>query len=99
MFEKELKASLDIVIPSIREAYDTKGYSSVPNRIQDCRTYPLYEFVREELGTELLSGLKTVCPGQDIEKVYLAICDGKLVSPLLQCLEGWTGTPGPFLPC
>ncbi|CAK9868782.1 unnamed protein product [Sphagnum jensenii] len=99
MFEKELKASLDIVIPSIREAYDTKGYSSVPNRIQDCRTYPLYEFVREDLGTELLSGLKTVCPGQDIEKVYHAICDGKLVSPLLQCLEGWTGTPGPFLPC
>jgi phenylalanine ammonia-lyase len=98
MFEKELKASLDIVIPSIREAYDTKGYSSVRNRIQDCRTYPLYEFVREDLGTELLSGLKTVCPGQDIEKVYRAICDGKLVSPLLQCLEGWTGTPGPFLP-
>jgi hypothetical protein len=22
-----------------------------------------------------------------------------LVSPLLQCVEGWTGTPGPFLPC
>jgi phenylalanine ammonia-lyase len=99
MFEKELKASLDIVIPSIRKAYDTKGYSSVPNRIQDCRTYPLYEFVREELGTELLSGLKTVSPGQDIEKVYDAISDGKLVSPLLQCVEGWTGTPGPFLPC
>jgi phenylalanine ammonia-lyase len=98
MFEKELKASLDIVIPSIRKAYDTKGYSSVPNRIQDCRTYPLYEFVREELGTELLSGVKTVSPGQDIEKVYDAICDGKLVSPLLQCVEGWTGTPGPFLP-
>jgi phenylalanine ammonia-lyase len=99
MFEKELKASLDIVIPSIREAYDTKGYSSVPNRIQECRTYPLYKFVRSELGTELLSGLKTVSPGQEIEKVYNAICEGKLVTPLLECIEGWTGTPGPFLQC
>ncbi len=99
MFEKELKASLDVVIPSIREAYDTKGYSSVPNRIQECRTYPLYKFVRSELGTELLSGLKTVSPGQEIEKVYDAICEGKLVTPLLECIEGWTGTPGPFLQC
>jgi phenylalanine ammonia-lyase len=99
LFEKELKASLDVVIPSIREAYDTKGYSSVPNRIQECRTYPLYKFVRSELGTELLSGLKTVSPGQEIEKVYDAICEGKLVTPLLECIEGWTGTPGPFLQC
>jgi phenylalanine ammonia-lyase len=99
MFQNELKASLDVVIPSIREAYDTKGYSSVPNRIQECRTYPLYKFVRSELGTELLTGLKTVSPGQEIEKVYNAICEGKLVTPLLECIEGWTGTPGPFLQC
>jgi phenylalanine ammonia-lyase len=96
VFEKELKASLDTVVPSIREAYDTKGYSSVPNRIQNCRTYPLYKFVRSELGTQLLSGLRTVSPGQEIEKVYDAICEGKLVTPLLQCVQGWTGTPGPF---
>ncbi|KAH9568401.1 hypothetical protein CY35_03G075000 [Sphagnum magellanicum] len=96
VFEKELKASLDTVVPSIREAYDTKGYSSVPNRIENCRTYPLYKFVRSELGTQLLSGLKTVSPGQEIEKVYDAICEGKLVTPLLQCVQGWTGTPGPF---
>ncbi|CAM6026227.1 unnamed protein product [Sphagnum balticum] len=96
VFEKELKASLDTVVPSIREAYDTKGYSSVPNRIQNCRTYPLYKFVRSELGTQLLTGLKTVSPGQEIEKVYDAICEGKLVTPLLQCVQGWTGTPGPF---
>ncbi|CAK9220185.1 unnamed protein product [Sphagnum troendelagicum] len=96
VFEKELKASLDTVVPSIREAYDTKGYSSVRNRIQNCRTYPLYKFVRSELGTQLLSGLKTVSPGQEIEKVYDAICEGKLVTPLLQCVQGWTGTPGPF---
>ncbi len=87
MFEKELKASLDVVIPSIREAYDTKGYSSVPNRIQECRTYPLYKFVRSELGTELLSGLKTVSPGQEIEKVYNAICEGKLVTLCLNVLK------------
>jgi phenylalanine ammonia-lyase len=95
-FEEELKAGLNTAVPLIREAYDNKGLSSVPNRITDCRTYPLYKFVRSELGTQLLSGLRTVSPGQEIEKVYDAICAGKLVAPLLNCIEGWTGTPGPF---
>jgi phenylalanine ammonia-lyase len=95
-FEEELKAGLNTAVPLIREAYDNKGLSSVPNRITDCRTYPLYKFVRSELGTQLLSGLRTISPGQEIEKVYDAICAGKLVAPLLNCIEGWTGTPGPF---
>jgi phenylalanine ammonia-lyase len=96
IFEEELKAGLNRAVPLIREAYDNKGLSSVPNRITQCRTYPLYKFVRSELGTHLLSGLRTVSPGQEIEKVYDAICEGKLVGPLLDCIQGWTGTPGPF---
>jgi phenylalanine ammonia-lyase len=96
IFEEELKAGLNRAVPLIREAYDTKGVSSVPNRITQCRTYPLYKFVRAELGTQLLSGLRTVSPGEEIEKVYDAICAGKLVGPLLDCTQGWTGTPGPF---
>jgi phenylalanine ammonia-lyase len=96
IFEEELKAGLNRAVPLIREAYDNKGLSSVPNRITQCRTYPLYKFVRSELGTHLLSGLRTVSPGQEIEKVYDAICAGKLVGPLLDCIQGWNGTPGPF---
>ena len=93
VFEAQLKERLDTVVPAVREAYDKEGRSSVPNRIRDCRSYPLYGFVRS-LGTQLLSGLNTVSPGQDIEKVFDAIAEGKLVAPLLECV--WTGAPGPF---
>lgn len=83
-------------VPQVREAYDNKGYSPIPNRIENCRTYPLYKLVRNGLKTQLLTGLRTISPGQEIEKVYDAICEGKHVAPLLQCLEGWSGAPGPF---
>lgn len=95
-FEDELKERLAYEVPLVREAYDNKGISSIPNRIENCRTYPLYKFVRTGLKTQLLSGLRTISPGQEIEKVYDAICEGKHVAPLLQCIEGWTGTPGQF---
>jgi phenylalanine ammonia-lyase len=95
-FEEELKARLQTEVPQVREAYDNKGYSPVPNRIENCRTYPLYKFVRAGLKTQLLTGLRTISPGQEIEKVYDAICAGKHVAPMMQCLEGWNGAPGPF---
>lgn len=95
-FEEELKERLNFEIPQVREAYDNKGISAVQNRIENCRTYPLYKFVRSELQTELLTGLRTISPGQVIEKVYDAICEGKYVAPLFQCIDGWTGAPGPF---
>jgi phenylalanine ammonia-lyase len=97
-FEEDLKERLNSEIPLIREAYDTKGISTVPNRIESCRTYPLYKFVREKLQTQLLSGQRTTSPGQEIEKVYDAICEGHHVAPLMDCIAGWTGAPGPF-PC
>jgi phenylalanine ammonia-lyase len=96
VFEAEVQARLRIAVPLVREAYDTKGLSSVRNRIEECRTYPLYRFVRSELGTQMLSGLKTVSPGTEIQKVFEAMSDGKLIRPLLQCVEGWNGAPGPF---
>jgi phenylalanine ammonia-lyase len=95
-FEEELKVRLQTEVPQIREAYDLKGYSPVPNRIENCRTYPLYKFVRHGLQTQLLTGLRTISPGQEIEKVFDAICEGRHVAPLLQCIDGWSGTPGPF---
>lgn len=95
-FEEELNERLTSEIPMVREAYDNKGISAVSNRIENCRTYPLYKFVREDLQTQLLSGLRTISPGQVIEKVYDAICEGKHVAPLMHCIDGWTGAPGPF---
>ncbi|KAG0600492.1 hypothetical protein M758_11G038600 [Ceratodon purpureus] len=96
IFEAEVQERLRIVVPLVREAYDNKGLSSVPNRIELCRTYPLYKFVRGELGTQLLSGLRTVSPGTEIQKVFEAMSEGKLIHPLLQCVQGWNGAPGPF---
>lgn len=91
-FEKELTTRLTSEVPLAREAY-YMGESNVQNRIEECRTYPLYRFVRSDLDTQLLSGHRTVTPGEDIAKVYRAICSGKHVDPLLQCLDGWTSSP------
>ncbi|OAE30950.1 hypothetical protein AXG93_2018s1170 [Marchantia polymorpha subsp. ruderalis] len=95
LFEDELKAQLPGAVTAARENYD-KGVTARPNKIKDCRTYPLYKLVREDSATKLLSGTETRSPGQDIEVVYEAISQGKLATPLLQCLEGWNGAPGPF---
>ncbi|BFI24283.1 phenylalanine ammonia-lyase [Marchantia polymorpha subsp. ruderalis] len=95
LFEDELKAQLPGAVTAARENYD-KGVTARSNKIKDCRTYPLYKLVREDLATKLLSGTETRSPGQDIEVVYEAISQGKLATPLLQCLEGWNGAPGPF---
>ena len=92
-FEKELTTRLTTDVPLVREACDTNGHRGVENRIKECRTYPLYRFVRSELDTKLLSGDRNVAPGEDLAKVYRAIRDGKHVAPLLQCLEGWSGAP------
>ncbi|KAL2630825.1 hypothetical protein R1flu_015511 [Riccia fluitans] len=97
VFEEEVKNLLESTVPKIREEFD-KGVTSIPNRITDCRSYPLYNLVRS-LGTKLLVGTETRSPGEDIELVYQAISDGKLASPLLECLEGWNGAPKSIEPC
>jgi phenylalanine ammonia-lyase len=63
---EELKVRLTTEVPQICEAYDNKGYSPVPNRIEDCRTYPLYKFVRQGLQTQLLMRLCTISPPSSI---------------------------------
>lgn len=95
VFESELKTQLESEVNLTRASYD-KGVSALPNRIQECRSFPLYDFLRNQVGAKFLTGTRTTSPGECIEMVYGAICRDQMVEPLLKCLDGWKGTPGPF---
>lgn len=89
-FEDELRLLLPAALVNARVGFD-RGVASLPNRIRECRSFPIYEFVREELGTHLLAGtlLNNTSPGQDCEAVFDALCDGRILQPLLKCFQGW----------
>lgn len=92
-FEDALREQLPAELVNVRACYDKGLPGLVPNKIQQCRSFPVYDFVRQQLGTQLLAGTRNRSPGEDFETVFDAIVDGKVILPLLRCLDGWDAAP------
>nr|XP_018901461.1 PREDICTED: phenylalanine ammonia-lyase 3-like [Bemisia tabaci] len=93
-FEEELRVVLSREVENTWVSFKKKQ-AKIPNRIVKCRSFPLYKFAREVLGTRFLIAEDDVAPGEDIEKVFSSLRSGDIIDPLLECLAGWNGEPLP----
>uniref|UniRef100_A0A453DQA5 Phenylalanine ammonia-lyase n=1 Tax=Aegilops tauschii subsp. strangulata TaxID=200361 RepID=A0A453DQA5_AEGTS len=84
--EEELMIALPREVEAARVAVE-KGTAPISNMIMGSRSFPLYRFVREELRCVFLTGEKLLAPGEECDKVFVGISQGKLIDPMLECLK------------